>query len=321
MNDLDQELKDFFRAREAQVGNPPPLPTELFATQPASGNQSGWRRWVWVPVTIAVTSAIVVAVAVIDRDAPASPHAVTDTTTWLNDVCLGDRSEPSPNLQEVTGLDVVGAGICQWGTLSDVQHHDASTITATAALTQQQTEQLLSLLGTARPTPSCSIPTNVGDPAYFVMLREAGGNTWRVAVPFRECLSFLLGTELYSAPGLVAWLGDTMRQSAIETLTGRPLGEALGLQPIPYREVRGECYGFAEFDQQLGFCLDDVVSNDKGIALLGRQINGEMTSATERTYLQLSFDLHELMHSEIADPTEIDRLKVQLRQLEEGVDP
>lgn len=108
---------------------------------------------------------------------------------------------------------------------------------------------------------------------------------------------------------------------SIEGLTGKALGEELGLEPVPYSEVKGECWAFAEYDTQgNGFCMDSVVSSKVEAAVLGRQINGHLVSAEQREFIELSQDLANLMDSGEGTPEEIEEMSTRLWEMQKSLE-
>jgi hypothetical protein len=57
-------------------------------------------------------------------------------------------------------------------------------------------------------------------------------------------------------------------------LTGKELGDALDLQPIPTDQEH--CKYFAEYANNVGYCLDSVPGTDAELKQLARQINGHL---------------------------------------------
>ena len=103
---------------------------------------------------------------------------------------------------------------------------------------------------------------------------------------------------------------------SIEGLTGKALGEELGLEPVPYSEVKGECWAFAEYEQGNGFCMDSVVSSKVEAALIGRQINGHLVSQQEREFIELSQELADLEDSGDGTTEEIEDLRTRLWEMQ-----
>ncbi len=107
---------------------------------------------------------------------------------------------------------------------------------------------------------------------------------------------------------------------SIEGLTGKALGEELGLEPVPYSEVKGECWAFAEYDSQgNGFCMDSVVSSKVEAALIGRQINGHLVTAEQREFIELSQELADLMDSGEGTQEEIEELSTRLWEMQKSL--
>jgi hypothetical protein len=106
---------------------------------------------------------------------------------------------------------------------------------------------------------------------------------------------------------------------SIEGLTGQALGEELGLQSVTWEEVKGQCEAFAEYDEHNGFCLDSVVTSKTEAALLGRQINGHLMSEVERHYIELQFQLTELIDSGKGTQEEIDQLSNEVWELQKSL--
>ncbi len=106
---------------------------------------------------------------------------------------------------------------------------------------------------------------------------------------------------------------------SIEGLTGKALGEELGLEPVPYSEVKGECWAFAEYEDGNGFCMDSVVSSKVEAALLGRQINGHLVSPAQREFIELSQELANLEDSGEGTPEEIEKLRTRLWEMQKSL--
>ena len=108
-------------------------------------------------------------------------------------------------------------------------------------------------------------------------------------------------------------------QVSIEGLTGKALGEELGLEPVPYSEVKGECWAFAEYEQGMGFCMDSVVSSKVEAALLGRQINGHLVTPEQREFIELSQELAVLEDSGEGTAEEIAALRTRLWEMQKSL--
>jgi hypothetical protein len=109
------------------------------------------------------------------------------------------------------------------------------------------------------------------------------------------CVSAMIScARSESASGQVSPSEETTLNSE-----GRAIGTDLGLRPT---EREPDCRFFAEFDDPLGYCLDDVVSSEEEAVILGRAINGAPLNAVEQAVLQnvarreqLLVEIHELL--------------------------
>ncbi len=79
----------------------------------------------------------------------------------------------------------------------------------------------------------------------------------------------------------------------VEDLTGKAVGEALGLTPITTGVVRG-CDYFAEYADGKGYCLDPVDLPKVDIYLLMHQISGRSRTPTSIAYAEAILELHQL---------------------------
>lgn len=295
MSDLDQQLRDLLIERAARAGQHPPLPADLRGL-PAERWWRQHRHWVVIPAAVLVTGLIVIPVALVSQKSEVPPLSASQAQTWAGQVCADRADARLPSQADVSDMEVVAVAVCRWedpGNLTDYLTDGTTGLQGVTALSPSQAAMLQDLVADAEgQQPSCPLIDRPPLLKFYVYLRDASDQQWRLTVPRTVCTGFEMSGGHYLSSSLVEWLESVADD--VKDLTGAAVGQALGLTPITDSTVVG-CMRFTEYEEGAGYCLEGVTEDPLEEELLAMQIRGIVRDEAAIAYAEAMLKYRDAM--------------------------